>query len=80
MSEEYIKELKSLTDRLLRLRQEKAHLLDMLENLEADATDEADALETEIADLERRLKEEKKSKSSKKPDTSGSEQEIVFRF
>jgi len=80
VSEEYIKELKSLTDRLLRLRQEKAHLLDMLENLEADATDEADALETEIADLERRLKEEKKSKSSKKPDTSGSEQEIVFRF
>lgn len=34
VTEEYMKELKSLSERLLRLREEKMHFLDMLENLE----------------------------------------------
>lgn len=80
MTQGRTEELRSLKERLVRLREERAHLLDVLENLEKDANNEADGLEEEIADLDRRLKAKKKSPSSKEQETSGSEQEIVFRF
>lgn len=70
MTEEVIAELEALKERLLRLREEKACLLGMLENIEEDAENEADVLEKEITELQSQLEAKKKPR----------EQEIVFSF
>ncbi len=69
MDEEYLEALRKLKKRLLKLRREKAGLLDLLDNLEADGQTEADVLEKEIAELQFLLEEKKKR-----------ERDVVFRF
>lgn len=70
LDEEYLDALKSLRERIVKLRSEKATLLSMLDDLEADAESEVDTLEAEIAVLESKILVKKKMPK----------QEITFNF
>lgn len=70
MDNERLEALRNLKERLLRLRKEKAGLMDILEDLEADGEAEADNLEKEITVLQSILDAAKESH----------ERETVFRF
>jgi hypothetical protein len=70
VDKEYLEALRNLKERLLKLKQKKASLLGILEDLEADGEAEVDALEKEIIVLQSILDEAKESRK----------QETVFRF
>lgn len=70
MDEDYLEALRSLRERIVRLREEKAFLLSKLDNLEEEAQEEVDTLEQEIADLESKLKVK----------TKRQKHDIVFSF
>jgi hypothetical protein len=70
LDEEYLEVLRSLRERIVRLREEKSLLLSKLDDLEAEAQEEADTLEQEITVLESKLEVKKK----------GQKHDIVFSF